>query len=485
MKLAFDKKMAPERKSWLIDYNKDNVIDTDKKSVSVSEFVNSELIHFSMSDIQRSIPSVVDGLKTAQRKALFGCIKKGILTTEAKVAQIGGYIADVSQYHHGETSMHGTIISMAQDFVGSNNINLLLPKGQLGSRLEGGKDSASPRYVFVQMSGLTPKIFRKEDEAVLSYLEEDGVTIEPFHYVPVICMTLVNGSSGIGTGFSTNIPQFNPLDIIENAKRRLNNEKVKELTPYYRGFNGRISKTEEGAFKVDGIFSVSDHPKGKKISVRELPIGTWSLQYKKYLEGLVDKKLIISYQEACTDVVVDFDVIFDSNNFNKEDAVSILKLSSTLRISNMHCFDAFGKIKKYENTSCIEKEHFEERMRLYSKRKNYDIALLSHEFKILKEKCRFFENRLNGTIKLEGEKFETVLNNLKSMNFKELGKTFNDNSKTFDYLTNIKIFDVTSEKMEKLISERNEKQRFLEFTKNLTEKDMYMNDLVELEKEFK
>ena len=481
MKLAFDKKLTSERKTWLMKHNKNDVLDTSKRTVKISDFINSELIHFSMSDIQRSIPSVLDGFKTAQRKAMFGCIKKGIMNTEAKVAQICGYIADVSQYHHGEASMTGTVISMAQDFVGTNNINLLLPRGQLGSRLEAGKDAASPRYVFVQMSELTPRIFRREDEPVLSYMEEDGVSIEPVNYIPIICMTLVNGSHGIGTGFSTSIPQYNPKDLIANIKKMLNKEPSVKLIPYYRGFKGRITETEDGTYKVDGIFSVSDHPKGKKVTIKELPIGTWSIPYKKYLETLTEKKDILSYQEACTDTIVDFEVILDSDGFSVEKTVNLLKLSSTLRTSNMHCFDAKGNIKKYETTSEIEKEHFLKRLMLYEDRKRHQIKVLSHEFKILKEKCRFFNSRLDGTIKLEGEKMNTVLENLKRENFKELGKTFDDTSKTFDYLTNIRIFDVTNEKMEKLVSEKNNKNKELQLMKNMSVKDMYIKELEDLE----
>jgi len=482
MKLAFDKKLASDRKGWLMGYNKNEVLDTTEKNVNISDFVNSELIHFSMADIQRSIPSVIDGFKTSQRKALFGSIKKGIVNTEAKVAQICGYIADVTNYHHGEASMNGTIISMAQDFVGTSNINFLLPKGQLGSRLEGGKDSASPRYVFVEMSEITSKIFRKEDDNVLSYMEDDGCSIEPVNYVPIISTLLTNGSNGIGTGFSTNIPQYNPVDLIRNIKNRLNGKPTNNLIPYYRGFKGRITEVDENTYKVDGIFSVSDHPKGKKITVRELPIGTWSIPYKKYLENLVEKKSIIAYQESCTDTIVDFEVIIDSDNFSVENTVNLLKLSSTIKTSNMHAFDKEGRIKKYDMVSEIEEEHFIERMKLYEVRRNYQLKVLEHEFKILNEKCRFFNGRLDGSIKLEGQNMNTVLENLKSKKFNELGKTFNDSNKTFEYLTNIKIFDVTNEKMEKLISEKDNKNKELIKMKNISIKEIYIQELQELEK---
>ena len=479
MKLAFDKKMAPERKDWLLNYNKDNVLDMSDKKVGISDFINKELIHFSMSDIQRSIPHVMDGQKISNRKALFGSIKKGIINTESKVAQLTGYVADICQYHHGESSMSGTLIGMAQDFVGTNNVNLLLPKGQFGSRLSGGKDAASPRYIFCQMAPITLKIFRKEDEPILKYLQEDGFEIEPENYVPIICMTLVNGCQGIGTGFSTNIPQYNPKDIIENVKRRLNGKKPKNIVPYFRGFTGEIEETDKKIYTVKGIYNISEHPKGNKVHITELPIGTWSNTYKNFLENLVDKKVIVSYVGACTDTIVDFEVIV-TDSFDMENVEDILKLSSTIRTSNMHCFDVSNRIKKYDNVADIEHDHFEERKRMYHVRKSYQLQVLSHELLLLEEKCRFFSNKLEGSIKIEGRRFQDVLDDLKNMGFKEMGKTFIDTDISFDYLTNIKIFDVTSEKMEKLDSERVAKKYELELLRKTPIENIWIKELDEL-----
>jgi len=197
---------------------------------------------------------------------------------------------------------------------------------------------------------------------------------------------------------------------------------------------------------------------------------------------LVEKKSIIAYQESCTDTIVDFEVIIDSDNFSVENTVNLLKLSSTIKTSNMHAFDKEGRIKKYDMVSEIEEEHFIERMKLYEVRRNYQLKVLEHEFKILNEKCRFFNGRLDGSIKLEGQNMNTVLENLKSKKFNELGKTFNDSNKTFEYLTNIKIFDVTNEKMEKLISEKDNKNKELIKMKNISIKEIYIQELQELEK---
>ena len=156
-------------------------------------FVNKELILFSRADLLRSIPSVVDGFKPSQRKVLFSCFKRK-LRQDIKVAQLSGYVSEHSAYHHGEASLASTIVGLAQDFVGSNNVNLLVPSGQFGTRLQGGKDHASPRYIFTRLAPICRTVFPECDDALLEYLNEDGQVIEPEHYLPIIPLVLVNGA---------------------------------------------------------------------------------------------------------------------------------------------------------------------------------------------------------------------------------------------------------------------------------------------------
>ena len=191
--MVFNKKRSDDRKEWLATYNRELYLDTSKSSVTYEEFINNDLIHFSKYDNDRSIPNLVDGLKISLRKILYSAFKKK-LTNEIKVAQFSGYVSEQSGYHHGEASLNGAIIGLAQNFVGSNNINLLDPKGQFGTRLLGGKDSASERYIFTQLNKLTRLIFPAEDDPILTYLNDDGTQVEPIYYVPIIPMILVNGS---------------------------------------------------------------------------------------------------------------------------------------------------------------------------------------------------------------------------------------------------------------------------------------------------
>ena len=212
--MVFNKKRADDRKDWLGDYDRGSYLDTAEENVSYTDFINKELIHFSKYDCDRSIPNLMDGLKISLRKILYSAFKKN-LHTEIKVAQFTGYVSEHSGYHHGEASLNAAIVGMAQNFVGSNNINLLVPSGQFGTRLQGGKDSASERYIFTFLNNITRAIFPAVDDNILKYLDDDGQIVEPLFYAPIIPMVLVNGTKGIGTGFSTDIMCYNPLNIID------------------------------------------------------------------------------------------------------------------------------------------------------------------------------------------------------------------------------------------------------------------------------
>jgi DNA topoisomerase-2 len=247
--MAFSKKKADMRKEWLNNFEPGTFLDHTDDKVSFADFINKELILFSQADNIRSIPSLVDGFKPSQRKVLFSCFKRK-LKKEIKVAQLAGYVSEHSAYHHGEASLQGTIINMAQNFCGSNNVNLLVPAGQFGTRLLGGKDAASPRYIFTCLDKITRLVFKEDDDELLEYLDDDGMDIEPKFYMPVIPLLLVNGSDGIGTGWSSFVPNFNPRDIIANCQRLIRGEEQEMMTPHYRGFRGEIKRVGAQKFEV-------------------------------------------------------------------------------------------------------------------------------------------------------------------------------------------------------------------------------------------
>merc|ERR1719183_3372991 len=280
--MAFHKSRANDRKEWMNNYVDGTCIDHTQGSISYQDFVNLELVQFSKYSVMRSVPSIMDGFKPSQRKVLYCCFKRN-LRSDVKVAQMVGYIGEHSAYHHGEQSLAGTIISMAQDFVGSNNLNLLVPSGQFGTRIQGGSDHASARYIYTRLSPFTRLIFSPLDDAILNYLDEDGQKIEPTYYVPIIPMVLVNGANGIGTGWSTDIPNYDPLVIIENLRAFIRHKNTKTMKPWYRGFRGTIQQVSKHHYQSKGKWWEND----KGIEITELPIRKWTQDYKEFLQGML------------------------------------------------------------------------------------------------------------------------------------------------------------------------------------------------------
>lgn len=358
--MAFSKKRVDDRKQWLLSMDPTMFMNYNVNAISYNHFINHELIHFSHADNIRSIPHVMDGFKPSQRKVLFSCLKRN-LKNEIKVAQLAGYISEHSAYHHGEVSLTQTIINMAQNFVGSNNINLLTPCGQFGTRLMLGKDAASPRYVFTKLETITRCIFHPDDDAILNYLDDDGQSIEPSFYVPIIPMVLVNGSEGIGTGWSTSVPTYNPHDIITYMRclLRADNEVV-DLVPWYRGFNGEIrAKTGKdlGNFVISGIIEQIDE---STIVISELPVGKSTTDYKQFLESMVvgvadapNGGIIKDFKENHTDSTVLFTItvapekMIEINN-EPGGLAKKFKIDTSVATSNMHMFDMEEHIHKYE-----------------------------------------------------------------------------------------------------------------------------------------
>ncbi|KAL3140495.1 hypothetical protein ABBQ32_005081 [Trebouxia sp. C0010 RCD-2024] len=342
LEMAFSRKKIEERKAWLRGFVPGTYLDHTASDISYTDFVNKvrkaaffqlpntvqELILFSRADLERSIPSMLDGLKPGQRKILFGCFKRNLIkdikcpgdkrvfVTE-QVSQLAGYVSEHSAYHHGDVSLTSTIVGMAQNFVGSNNVNLLYPSGQFGTRLQGGKDSASARYIFTRMTKLTRHLFNAFDDRLLNYLSEEGQQIEPEWYLPILPVVLINGAEGIGTGWSTSIPNYNPKDLVDNMKRLLAGEQPVEMQPWYRDFSGTImevpSKTAGKSYTLNGVVSQRD---ATTLEVTELPIRKWTQDYKEFLETLIkpeDKNapaLIEEYKEYHTDTEVHFQLVF-------------------------------------------------------------------------------------------------------------------------------------------------------------------------------
>jgi DNA topoisomerase-2 len=479
IELAFDKKRSDDRKMWLKTYDKDNILEQTQKKILYNEFIDKELIHFSNYDNERSIPSLCYGLKPSQRKIIYGCFKRN-LKKEIKVAQLAGYISENSAYHHGEQSLYDTIIGLAQDFVGANNIELLEPKGQFGTRINsGGKDAASPRYIFTNLSELTFHIFNPLDNPILEYNEDDGKKIEPVWYIPILPLVLINGTEGIGTGFSTKIPPHDPEIIVRNLLNLLDDKPMENVKPWFRGFKGAIDFKGVNDIGVEqyinkGKYQIVDD---STMIITELPIGKWTDDYKFFLESLLydktvenkgNKQCLVDFSNNSTEKTINFTLKFKREDLKelhqKDDIENVFKLTDTkyTNYSNMHLYNSKGTICKYDSVGDIMKEFYVIRLAYYTKRKEYMLKSMKRELDIYEAKIRFIEEFISGEINILHKEDEEVEEQLMAHNFPKFGKEGDEGDSgveenesiadkmSYDYLLNMKIKSLTKKKIEEL-----------------------------------
>ena len=494
--MIFNKKRANDRKVWLSNYDRKAFLNTSKLYVTYEEFIDNDMIHFSKYDNERSIPNFCDGQKISLRKILYSAFKKK-LHSEIKVAQFSGYVSEHSGYHHGEASLNGAIVGLAQNFVGSNNINLFVPQGQFGTRLLGGKDAASERYIFTYLNSITRKIFPEADDAILDYVEDDGYVIEPIYYVPIIPMILVNGTKGIGTGFSTDIMCYNPIQIIEFLEAKLH--KVVDVTdlliePYYQGFKGKIYPCDNTHKKyiIKGCYEFMGND---KIKITELPIGTWTQDYKEFLESILDSKgksaksceeYIKDYNDMSTDLNVDIEITFypgilsklllEKHDHNIEGVEKYLKLYSIHCTTNMHLFNEKEQLRKFDNVYEIIDSYYDVRYAYYIKRKAYIISKLENELKVLRNKTRFIQYNLDDTIDLRKKSKQEIHKIMCEFKF-DAGENGDGD---FNYLVKMPMDSVCKENVDKLMSEYENKNAELEIIKACSIEQMWLKELDEL-----
>ncbi|XP_011866622.1 PREDICTED: DNA topoisomerase 2 isoform X2 [Vollenhovia emeryi] len=518
--MAFSKKCVDQRKDWLMNHMNETkrrkeiglgeryLYEKDTRTVTFSDFINVELVLYSNYDNVRSIPNMMDGFKPGQRKVMFTCLKRND-KREVKVAQLAGSVAEHSAYHHGETSLMATIINLAQNFVGSNNINLLQPNGQFGTRLTGGKDAASPRYIFTILSPLARFIFHKHDDPLLKHEYDDNQKIEPVFYMPVIPMVLVNGADGIGTGWMTKIPNYNPREIIENLHKMMDGADPKPMIPYYKNFKGVVESCGDYRYVISGEISVIGPD---KVEITELPIGTWTQTYKEtVLEPMLhgtDKvpAIITDYKEYNTDTAVHFIVILNRDKLvelEREGLHKVFKIQTTMTITSMCAFDENQCLNKYDNAIQILKGFYKVRLEAYIQRKDYQEGILQAEAAKLSNQARFILEKCDGTLVVENKKKKDMIAELVrrgydsdpvvtwklSQNREEVLEEAVENDEeaaptastiekeNFDYLLGMTMWSLTKEKKDDLLRQRDEKVTELKRLQSRTPISLWKEDL--------
>lgn len=517
--LAFNKKQADDRKRWLSHYDPTTMLVPVAGGASYTEFVNKELIHFSNADNIRSLPNMMDGLKPSQRKILFACLKRN-LKEEIRVAQLAGYVSEHAAYHHGEASLNGTIIGMAQNFVGSNNINLLRPVGQFGSRLQAGQDAASPRYIHTYLEDIVFKIFRKEDNCLLKYIDDDGDMVEPEYYLPIVPLLAINGSLGIGTGYSTNVPPYKPDEIACLLRKKLDGS-VPSLTnypldPWWFGFKGTTSRQDEQTWLTKGLYTMDDEK--KTVTITELPVGTWTKPYKEFLDGMCEEEEkkskeakkeakkaetasaastgkevepcgLKGFDDLYNDVDVRFILYFTEEGYdeikeNTDKFEKQFKLISSWKTTNMVAFDTEFNIVKYKTVGDIMEAFMEKRLPMYEARRQHQLGALKKQITELDAKRRFIQAILDERLVLQKKTDEEIVQGLQECNIPPLSGTdpIDPNAyDSYDYVLKMRIDRLKLSAIVDLDKQITEKQGEIDYLDSQTGASLWIKDLDEFQ----
>ncbi|XP_030203148.1 DNA topoisomerase 2-beta isoform X1 [Gadus morhua] len=518
--LAFSKKKTDDRKEWLTNFMEDRrqrrlhglpeqyLYGTQTRHLSYNDFINKELILFSNSDNERSLPSLVDGLKPGQRKVLFTCMKRND-KREVKVAQLAGSVAEMSAYHHGEQTLMMTIVNLAQNFVGSNNVNILQPLGQFGTRINGGKDAASPRYIFTMLSPLARLLFPAVDSNLLKFLYDDNQKVEPEWYIPIIPMVLVNGAEGIGTGWACKLPNYDPREIVNNIYRMLSHQDPLPMLPRYKNFKGVIHELGQNQYLVSGEISVIDK---NTVEITELPVRTWTQAYKEsVLEPMLqgtDKTpaLINDYKEYHTDSTVKFLVRMSEEKLIQAEAAGlhkVFKLQSSLTCNSMVLFDHMGCLKRYDSVHDILREFFTLRLQYYKLRKDWLLGSLGADAAKLSNQARFVLEKIEGKVVIENKSKRELIRMLVQKGYESdpvvawtkaqekaleederdgndsdaSGDSGSTSGPNFNYILNMPLWCLTKEKVEELLRQRDLKTGELNGLERKSSEDLWKEDL--------
>jgi len=390
-----------------------------------------------------------------------------------------------------------TIEGMAQNFGGSNNVNLLVPNGQFGSRLMGGQDAAQPRYIHTQLEPIVDAMFKKDDSAIVKYIDDDGQLVEPEFYQPVVPLLVINGAVGIGTGFSSNIPPHNPSDVLALLRDRLYLRRASlaglVLQPWWYGFTGTIHRTTETTWVTKGKAAWDDTK--KTITVTELPVGTWTKDYKAYLDTLCTgdkekgiKPILESFDDLYNDTEVKFILYFDSDTYfeMRTDAVAaekMLQLNTAWHTTNMVCFSPEMKIKRYATVGDMMEDYYQVRLTGYETRKKLEIDRLEHELLEYDAKARFLLALLEDRMDLRRKSDEAIVAALKAERLPALdGMDKPDSVDSYDYLLRMRMDRVKASAVEEARKHVESAKLALELLRATSAENLWLRDLDVFEK---
>ena len=435
--------------------------------ITIDHLFNNDVRSFSVYANQRSIPHILDGLKPSQRKALYVLIKRSssIPETGIKVSQLAAAVAEQSHYHHGEASLEATIVGLAQDYTGSNNLNYFVPLGQFGNRLS--PTASAGRYIYTKPSPVLRKMFMPDDDLILEHLDEDGDIIEPKFYLPILPNILINGSEGMGTGFATKILTYNPNDLKDAVLAILTKQNVKRLIPWFKGFTGKVEALSEKQYQIFGSFKREG---ATTIHVTELPVGVYLDQYKEHLNKLIESGFIKDYDSYSTDTKFHFKLTCPKSALQESDDSLMSKLKLISKVSeNLTVWitdNDTNKIKAFKDANELLEYFVSVRLPYYEKRRLALITQLNHDLEILEEKSKFIEYYLENSIAISKMKKTELYKTLESNGFKNI-----------EVLLSIKIYNLTLEAIETLNKSIKKTLKEIKSLESTNATKMYIDDL--------
>lgn len=478
LRTFFDESLVAKRKELLEQYSPDAAPEYGEgRTLTIDRFLLSDLIHFSMHSVHRAI-SAVDGLTPSRRKVLFYFLAQKP-NAEIKVAQAAAGVAQMTMYLHGEVSLQETIVSMAQGHVGTNNVPLLEGLGQFGSRLHKPSTHAAPRYIFSRASALARVLFPAADEPVLRYREEEGVRVEPEIYAnAVLPLVLINGCSGIGTGYSTRVPCFGLVSVAACCRALMKegvDAELPALEPYYEGFEGSLEVTDRGVITRGAFERVDDHT----IVVTELPVGRWTEPFLTDVRAMADAKrkpgqpAVADVLNESTDTAAKIRITFVDSIADRtdQDLMVTLKLCTAQHATFMYLFDSGYRLRLFAAYHDIVREHARMRLDLYEKRKAHLLAELQRRIDLLNNRRRFVALLVSGELRVLGVRRSDLEARLLELGLGDV-----------EHLLAMSLAACTLESMERLDAEANQARERLEVVSRQTAVDMWELDLLEVEK---
>jgi len=442
---------------------------------TITEFLSNEYKEFSLYVIEnRAIPSVIDGLKPSQRKIIHICnqIWKTGSEKPLKVFQLSGAVANQAFYHHGDQSLSNAIITMAQKF--KNNMPLLDEDGQFGSLRS--PEAGAPRYIGTKLNKNFRILYR--DFELLDYKEEEGESIEPKYFLPIIPTVLLNGSSGIAVGFSSNILNRDPLDLVNACESLLKNKKIGKVYPYTPQFLGDYIQDTDNPKRwiIRGKLNIQNT---STVKVSELPPSMTYEKYESILDDLVEKKIITSYDDNSKDKV-DYTIKFSRDTLAKYDEEKLLKLLKLEEYETeiYSTLDEHGKLKIFETVEDIVGYFVAFRLSFYHKRKEYLLNKMKHDLKILSNRGRFIKGILDGKLEVKNSTKDKIISDIEAFGLEKIDGDY-------DYLLRMPLWSLTKEMFEKLKLDFKNKKEEIEKLNVVEPRDMYLDDLQELRKKIK